>query len=993
MKFDIKKFLCGTAFALSATPVFAAQNVIEVDDTQLGVKIANGYDSQGNEHHMLGADLAIWNPPSRYYDMTPALAKGGYSIFRFPNGSLSNDYHWNGAGKYDSTGLWIPSDTSWAPGFLGETIYRGTTKDNYGFIRRSHLADGDMNTMWWGEILDPKDPPWVVIEFPEKKDLDSIIIDWGNLRPKSFELSYWTEDYAEYPGVHQNLENKLKRWGTVKVTGNQTKYKFATTRTRYVAVKFKTTELPSKGVQIREMKLYSGSDDLLAGNDYKFFAMSTRNGDKPRTDWTNIKWHFEEFMTYIKKFSEKGQNAVICVNAGTGTAKEAAAWVHYANKVKKYNIKQWQIGNELDGEWEESGPLSARQYAARFIEYARAMKAVDSSIILHGPLFSTHKMQQKGAGLNDGKYWMAEFLRIVGEAEKADGKRYLDVVDLHTYPYWAPNNLNAKDMLKATMDVGHNADTLNAWMNKYLEGKRGVFLSEFSTSVQGSQIWMDYPQAAGIANIFAQYLVRFGDRFQALPWDAFGNVFEGPDHTWGTISMTALVKEGSWNLWGSLEPTAEYYGVYMAFRRFLDDHLPFAVVPVKSTTESVVPYAVCYDGERDESNRRCHVLLINLTDTKQIVQVDRKSEKKKPGNYRTEVDVFGAEQFKWIGDQKDAYPYPKMGPSGRLLEGKNRDIEIPPFGTVVVRMNAYNQAKPLPPQILAAALEKKVMTVGDTLDLFVTASSHFSKPLAGANIQIKKWDNKGTLTVRATPDDGKWNSSIESFHIQVPVTNKVSIGKKEIKLTVSNGFKFGVPDTLNIPFRVRGAYRTTSVMENFDNGLDNVSWFPVVNGDNATSMDAKVYNGNPPLGGYIRHDFIVEQPPNLGWPNYSGAYYNVPEEVKKSVGIVFDYATTHNNPQGYIELQIMSSQVEDYDEFMVRLKNTHGNWVRDTLIWENMKQEGWGKTIPQLDPTKIKNFAFRARHSGKGYISLDNIYLLGEDGKEVPMPKGLRRLR
>ena len=50
-------------------------------------------------------------------------------------------------------------------------------------------------------------------------------------------------------------------------------------------------------------------------------------------------------------------------------------------------------------------------------------------------------------------------------------------------------------------------------------------------------------------------------------------------------------------------------------------------------------------------------------------------------------------------------------------------------------------------------------------------------------------------------------------------------------------------------------------------------------------------------------------------------------------------------------------------------------------------------TAAQLDPKKIKNFAFRARHSGMGYISLDNIYLLGEDGKEVPMPKGLRRLR
>ena len=154
------------------------------------------------------------------------------------------------------------------------------------------------------------------------------------------------------------------------------------------------------------------------------------------------------------------------------------------------------------------------------------MKAVDPSIILHGPLFSSHKMQEKGAGFGDGKFWVAEFLRIVGEAEKKDGKRYLDVFDLHTYPYWAPDNLSAKDMLKATMDVGHNADTLDAWMKRYLDGERRISLSEFSTSVLGSEIWMDYPQAAGAANVFAQFAVRFGNRLQALPWDAFGNVFE-----------------------------------------------------------------------------------------------------------------------------------------------------------------------------------------------------------------------------------------------------------------------------------------------------------------------------------------------------------------------------------------------------------------------------------------------------------------------------------
>ncbi len=964
----------------------AAQNVVVVDDQKPGITI--------NKTDMMAADLAIWNPPSRYYDMTQALVDGGYTVFRFPNGSLSNDYHWNGIGNYDSTGLWTPDSTKWARGFLGETIYRGTTKDNYGFVRRSHLADGKMETMWWGEILDPADPPWVVIEFPEKMNLDSLQIDWGNLRPKSFEFAYWDGDYAEYPGVHQALENKLKTESVVRVNSETTKYKFKQLRTRYVAIRFKTSDLPSKGVQIREMKLFSGESDLLEGNNYKFYAMSTRNGDKARTDWTDIKWDFEAFMDYIKTLPNA--KAVICVNAGTGTAQEAAAWVRYANKVKGYNIKRWEIGNELDGEWEESGPISARQYAARFLEYARAMKAVDSTIILHGPLLSTYNMTLKGAGILDGKYWMEEFLRIVGEAEKKDGKRYLDVVDLHNYPYWTANAPSAAEMLKAMLAVGPNMDTLDVWMKRHLEGERRVFLSEFSTCVQGFSLLMDYPQATAVATIFAQHAVRFGNRLEVLPWDAFGNLFKGPDDTWGTISMTALLKEGSWNYWKSLEPTAEYYGLYMTFKRFLEDG--FSVLPVTSSNPSVEAYAI---GKGDSAR----VMLVNLSEIPQVVQIDRASvaanataEVGKGDLVRTEVDVFGADQFKWVGTWQNSYPYPKMGPSGRRINpSKSKDVTVPPFGLAVVRINprvvgldSATKAQAAQPQVISAALEKKVLLAGDTIDLFVTGIQENGQ-LTSGTVMIGNWGKRGSYFTMVEPDDGKWNSSIESFHVKVPIPEEMYSAARTISVTL---YGLGGKSTVfNIPFRVRGAYRTTKVMQNFDNGLDAVDWYPVANGDNATTIGAKVFNGAPPHGGFIRHDFMIEQPPTQSWPNFAGAYYVIPEEVKNSVGIVFDYATNHNNPDGYFEVQIASSQVEDYDEFMVRLKNTRGSWVRDTLIWENMAQEGWGKTIPQLDPTKIKNFAFRARHSGMGYISLDNIYLLGEEGEEIPMPRGLRRLR
>ena len=55
---------------------------------------------------------------------------------------------------------------------------------------------------------------------------------------------------------------------------------------------------------------------------------------------------FDTFMAGAKK---TGAQPVVIANYGTGTAEEAAGWVHYANKTKKYGVKYWEIGNENYG--------------------------------------------------------------------------------------------------------------------------------------------------------------------------------------------------------------------------------------------------------------------------------------------------------------------------------------------------------------------------------------------------------------------------------------------------------------------------------------------------------------------------------------------------------------------------------------------------------------------------------------------------------------------
>jgi alpha-N-arabinofuranosidase len=91
-----------------------------------------------------------------------------------------------------------------------------------------------------------------------------------------------------------------------------------------------------------------------------------------------------------------GSGLLITVNAGTATAQEAARWVAYFNApgdarrrgdgfAAPFHVHYWEVGNEL---YLPGNPgvikvaVSPEVYAARFKEYARAMKAVDPAIAL-----------------------------------------------------------------------------------------------------------------------------------------------------------------------------------------------------------------------------------------------------------------------------------------------------------------------------------------------------------------------------------------------------------------------------------------------------------------------------------------------------------------------------------------------------------------------------------------------------------------------------------
>lgn len=161
-----------------------------------------------------------------------------------------------------------------------------------------------------------------------------------------------------------------------------------------IAGDFKTviTEKINPGIHGQNAALWDG--DLLKKETIKYVKDIPHNvvrypgGLRADDDhWekvmANKDWMIDsdEFLDWCKKTNS---TPMITVNFGKGTPEEAARWVKHVNIDLKANVKYWEIGNELYGNWHFSydkyGADGGHAYGKRAAKFIKAMKAVDPSI-------------------------------------------------------------------------------------------------------------------------------------------------------------------------------------------------------------------------------------------------------------------------------------------------------------------------------------------------------------------------------------------------------------------------------------------------------------------------------------------------------------------------------------------------------------------------------------------------------------------------------------
>ncbi|MFA6541036.1 MAG: discoidin domain-containing protein, partial [Bacteroidota bacterium] len=141
---------------------------------------------------------------------------------------------------------------------------------------------------------------------------------------------------------------------------------------------------------------------------------------------------------YLALCTETGAEPFITINFNEST-QLAADWVRYCNITRGYKVKYWEVGDEQWGSWAK-GHSSPEEYAKRYAEFVKAMKAVDPSIKVATNVALSGNAPSLGG---DSEGWTARVLRAI--------PNYIDMLTITFYPLqWGKEN---DDSLLASTEI------------------------------------------------------------------------------------------------------------------------------------------------------------------------------------------------------------------------------------------------------------------------------------------------------------------------------------------------------------------------------------------------------------------------------------------------------------------------------------------------------------------------------------------------------------
>lgn len=344
-----------------------------------------------------------------------------------------------------------------------------------------------------------------------------------------------------------------------------------------------------------------------------------------------------------------GAEAMVTVNVGSGTPEVAAEWVKWANQTQDYGVRFWEVGNELNGDWElgyrqpDGSSMTGEIYAQRFNEFAKAMHAVDPDIHLGGPACSDLALD-----------FVEELIRDGGDA--------VDFISIHAYPVGVNTKASA-DKFAAIQDLRDAIHRIDGWIEKYQPERADeieIGVSEWNIKVNEDRDTAELISALWSA-LWIGAMFEEGVDF-ANQWDLTTYTTEGGHSAFNIDESTMTVK-----------PKAQYWALWM-WSNLMGDQLLSSKVKGDDSVKSFVT----------RSEEGLQIMLVNTSETDEAsIDIKLKGIQSSEGLLHT----YSSSEYFW--DPHAKKPLWSRPPSTSLHSGSQ--LILPEFSISILQLPTDGQ--------------------------------------------------------------------------------------------------------------------------------------------------------------------------------------------------------------------------------------------------------------------------------------------------------------
>ena len=622
-------------------------------------------------------------------------------------------WHWNPQGTWSERsrrqGYW----TSSGPETTRKTISasygyrlprRGNTIDQANDDGYSRLDDGNLSSFWKSNpYLDQhftgqknsQLPQWVLIDLGTEKSINAIQLNWAEPFARDYEVEYG--HFAGEPDISQSLPSVWQTFPLGKIiagTGGITTLRLSpeSVTTRFVRILMKESSGTSlrRSVDVRDHLGYAIREIALGtldsgGRFHDEVHHAPDNGDQtPIYVSSTDPWHREidkdelieqpGFDRVFRSGLTNGLPMLVPVPLLYDTPENAAREIDYL-KARGYPIELAELGEEPDGQF-----VVPEDYAALYIQFAKAIHAIDSKLKLGGPSFQDIEPGELIGQLKTGKpVWLRRFLAHLQERGHLNEYSFFS---FEWYPFddvcqpTAPQLAQATQMLK---------DSLTQMQEGGLTRGISWIITEYGYSAFGGRAEMDIEGALLNADIVGTFLMLGGEQTFLYGYEPNEIIQEVPCSS-GNNMLFLLGSDGAIRY-----RMPSYYGARLLTQEWalpgegLHD-LYFAKVdePASPDESLVTAYAVLRpDGlwammviNKDSIN--AHTVKVRFHN----VTSDSES------GFEGTVDLYqySRKQYELSADKQEPHPIRDQPPEHRTLRGStDLQVQLPSYSITVLR--------------------------------------------------------------------------------------------------------------------------------------------------------------------------------------------------------------------------------------------------------------------------------------------------------------------